>query len=77
MAGGFGKPAHHAVVGSEHREREGVQYRGSVVEVTVERPSDRWHKMFREGRENVTDDVRSGRPPTSRGDAIEARVESH
>lgn len=34
--------------------------------------SDRWHKAFREGREEVADEARSGRPSTSRDDnAIE------
>ena len=36
--------------------------------------SDRWHKMFREGRENDCDDGRSGRSATSLGDATVARV---
>ena len=30
--------------------------------------------MFREGRENVNDDARSGRPATSRDDVTVARV---
>ena len=36
--------------------------------------SDRRHKKFREGWENVTDDARSGRAATSCGDATVARV---
>ena len=41
MAGGLREPAHYAAVGSEHREREGVQYSeslcGSAVEVAMEK----------------------------------------
>ena len=36
--------------------------------------SERWHKIFREGRENVANDTRCGRPATSHGDATVARV---
>ena len=39
VVGGFRKSAHHAAVGSEHREREGVQYSeplcGSPVKVAI------------------------------------------
>ena len=34
-----------------------------------------WHKRFREGRESVKDDERSGRPPTSRTDDNIAAVD--
>jgi len=34
-----------------------------------------WHKRFREGRESVKDDGRSGRPTTSRTDDNIAAVE--
>lgn len=34
----------------------------------------RWHKMFSEGRTNVEDEDRSGRPSTSRTDVNLARV---
>ena len=36
--------------------------------------SGSWQKMFRESRENVTYDARSGWPATSRGDATVVRV---
>ncbi|XP_026320722.1 protein GVQW3-like [Hyposmocoma kahamanoa] len=34
----------------------------------------KWHKMFRDGREEVTDEARSGRPSTSRTDENVDRV---
>nr|XP_042909618.1 protein GVQW3-like [Parasteatoda tepidariorum] len=34
----------------------------------------RWHKAFKEGRENVTDEPRSGRPTTARADKNVRRV---
>lgn len=36
--------------------------------------SNRWHKMFREGREEVADEARAGRPSTSRTDDNVTRV---
>ncbi|XP_011858770.1 PREDICTED: putative uncharacterized protein FLJ37770 [Vollenhovia emeryi] len=36
--------------------------------------SNRWHKMFKEGREEVADEARQGRPSTSRNDDSVTRV---
>lgn len=36
--------------------------------------SNRWHKMFREGRKDITDEARAGRPSTSRTDDHVTRV---
>lgn len=40
----------------------------------IQSQSGRWHKMFRKYQENVTDEARSGRPATSRGDDTVAQV---
>ncbi|XP_014483093.1 PREDICTED: putative uncharacterized protein FLJ37770 [Dinoponera quadriceps] len=36
--------------------------------------SNRWHKMFQDGREEVADEARAGRPSTSRTDDNVTRV---
>ena len=56
--------------GHTYRKNQEAFGDGSIIKLQL----DRWHKMFRECRENVTDDAHCGRPASSRGDTTVASV---